>query len=459
MTEIPLPHNGWTPRVHQMPLWNYLRSGGKRAMAVWHRRAGKDEICLHHTAISAVERVGNYAHCLPEFAQGRRAIWTAVNPHTGVRRIDEAFPHSMRANIDDHAMFIRFVTGSTFSVIGSDTFNTSVVGSSYAGITFSEYALSNPSVWGYTRPMLEENDGWAIFITTPRGRNHAFEMFNYARKTPSWFCELLTAKDTDMLSDETLAETLAEMQSLYGADQGMASYRQELFCDWTASVLGSFYALEMKDVRDEGRVLEIEPPPGIPVHRAWDLGMGHSTSIWFFAVVGPQVYVFDHYIASGVGFEHYRDHIERTYDARGWVHGTDWVPHDAKVKELGSSGRTRVETMKRLGLNPQLVPDASLDDGRNAVRQTLPLTVFHPRCDEGDLPGIGGLEQYRREWDDEKKTFKRSAVEDWTTDIADSFRYLSLSWRKAPLRVAPTPKVQGWVIPPPAEPRRGRIQL
>jgi len=132
MTEIPLPHNGWTPRVHQMPLWNYLRSGGKRAMAVWHRRAGKDEICLHHTAISAVERVGNYAHCLPEFAQGRRAIWTAVNPHTGVRRIDEAFPHSMRANIDDHAMFIRFVTGSTYSVIGSDTFNTSVVGSSYA---------------------------------------------------------------------------------------------------------------------------------------------------------------------------------------------------------------------------------------------------------------------------------------------------------------------------------------
>jgi len=355
-------------------------------------------------------------------------------------------------------MFIRFVTGSTFSVIGSDTFNTSVVGSSYAGITFSEYALSNPSVWGYTRPMLEENDGWAIFITTPRGRNHAFEMFNYARKTPSWFCELLTAKDTDMLSDETLAETLAEMQSLYGADQGMASYRQELFCDWTASVLGSFYALEMKDVRDEGRVLEIEPPPGIPVNRAWDLGVGHSTSIWFFAVVGPQVHVYDHYVASGVGLEHYRDYIKQLYRERGWTHGIDFVPHDAVVKELGT-GRTRVETMKALGLSPQLAPNASLDDGRNAVRQTLPLTVFHPRCDEGDLPGIGGLEQYRREWDDEKKTFKRSAVEDWTTDIADSFRYLSLSWRKAPPREIKVPKLEGWRIPPPNEAKRGGIQL
>ena len=216
MSETTLPHNGWTPRVHQMPLWNYLRAGGKRALAVWHRRAGKDDVCLHHTAIAAMERVGNYAHCLPEFLQGRRAIWTAVNPHSGQRRIDEAFPPSIRSSTNDTTMFIRFINGSTWSVVGSDTYDTSLIGSSYAGITFSEYALSNPSVWGYTRPMLEENDGWAIFITTPRGRNHAFEMYKYALKTPSWFCELLTAKDTDMLSDETLAETLAEMQSLYG---------------------------------------------------------------------------------------------------------------------------------------------------------------------------------------------------------------------------------------------------
>jgi len=163
-------------------------------------------------------------------------------------------------------------------------------------------------------------------------------------------------------------------------------------------------------------------------------------------------------VASGVGLEHYRDYIKQLYRERGWTHGIDFVPHDAVVKELGT-GRTRVETMKALGLSPQLAPNASLDDGRNAVRQTLPLTVFHPRCDEGDLPGIGGLEQYRREWDDEKKTFKRSAVEDWTTDIADSFRYLSLSWRKAPPREIKVPKLEGWRIPPPNEAKRGGIQL
>ena len=110
--------------------------------------------------------------------------------------------------------------------------------------------------------------------------------------------------------------------------------------------------------------------------------------------------------------------IEKLYIERGWQHGTDFVPHDAKVKEFGS-GRTRVETMQQLGLSPMLVPAASVDDGINAVRRTLPLCVFHPRCEASDISGIGALETYRREWDDEKKTFKKSAVEDWTTDPAD----------------------------------------
>ena len=96
--EIRLPHNEWWPRPHQMPLWTYLREGGKRAMAVWHRRAGKDEVLLHHTAMAMMERPGNYWTCLPEYNQARKAIWSAVNPHTGQRRIDEVFPQELRAN-------------------------------------------------------------------------------------------------------------------------------------------------------------------------------------------------------------------------------------------------------------------------------------------------------------------------------------------------------------------------
>ena len=80
MAEIVLPHN-WHPRSYQRPLWNYLERGGKRALAVWHRRAGKDDVALHWAGVAAMERPATYWHMLPEYSQARKAIWSGVNPH------------------------------------------------------------------------------------------------------------------------------------------------------------------------------------------------------------------------------------------------------------------------------------------------------------------------------------------------------------------------------------------
>jgi hypothetical protein len=58
-------------------------------------------------------------------------------------------------------------------------------------------------------------------------------------------------------------------------------------------------------------------------------------------------------------------------------HGTDWVPHDAKMREAGAPGaRTRIETLFTLGRKPVLVPDQSLMDGINAGRKTIPFARF-----------------------------------------------------------------------------------
>jgi phage terminase large subunit len=449
--KIQLPNN-WRPRNYQIPLWNHLIDGGKRAMAIWHRRAGKDDVALHYTACAMAERPGNYWHCLPEYEQGRKAIFNAVNPHTGLRRIDEAFPRELRANTNDNEMFIRFKNGSTWQVVGSDRYD-ATVGAGVAGIVYSEYALSNPSAWAYHRPMLQENDGWATFISTPRGRNHAFEMASYAARTPGWFYELLTVEDTQALSQEALALALEEYKALYGIDQGEAQFQQEYYCSWQSALLGSYYAAEMSLVRQEGRIVDdLDPIPGKAVHHAWDLGVGHDTSIWFFQACGSQLLILDHLSSSGKGVEWYRDRIFEIHSSRGWVRGTDYVPHDAKVREWGT-GRTRVETMRSLDLFPDLVPAHSIDDGINAVRQTLPLCVFHSRTEPS---GVSALEQYRREWDDEKKCFKSSALDDWTADTADAFRYLAVSWRPAG-RKKPKPRppqFTGWLIPAVPEPTR-----
>ena len=457
MATVQLPASGWIERPYQRRLWSYLQSGGKRAIEIAHRRWGKDDVALHHTAIAAHERVATYWHCLPEYEQARKAIWNAVNPHTGKRRIDEAFPQELRETKDEQQMFIRFRNGSTWQVVGSDRYN-SLVGAGVAGVTFSEWALCNPSAWGYIRPMMEENDGWAFFITTPRGRNHAKAMYDMAASNSRWFAEVSTVHDTGALTGQQLDESLAEYVALYGEDIGRAQFEQEYLCSFNAAILGAFYAREMAAVRREGRVCEIEASFRRPVHAAWDIGVRDDTSIWWFQVVGTQVFILDCYTASGVGVDHYADVSERRFAEHGWRKGIDFVPHDAKVREWGT-GRTRVETMQEFGLRPELVRSATKMDGINAARETLARCVFHPRC---EATGLAALEQYRREWDDDRKTFKANEVHDWTSHLADAFRYLAMAWRFIPEPAVETRTVlpPGVVpIPPVPEYRAGRIRV
>lgn len=444
-------------RWYQRAFHEYLVGGGKRAIEIAHRRWGKDEIALSATCELAHHRIASYWHCLPEYEQGRKALWDSINAHTGKRRIDEAFPPAIRESKDEQKMFIKLKCGSTWQIIGSDRYD-ATVGAGVAGIVYSEWALANPSAWAYHRPMLEENNGWAAFITTPRGRNHAKSMYDMAKASPKWFAELSTVRDTGALSSNQIDEALSEYIALYGEDVGRAQFEQEYLCSFNAAILGAFYAREMLAVRSEGRITEIEALPHRAVHTAWDIGVRDDTSIWWFQVVGAQVFVLDCYTASGVGLDHYADVCAKRREEYGWKQGVDFVPHDAKIKEWGT-GRTRVETMRDYGLRPELVPLASKMDGINAARLTLARAVFHPRC---ETPGISALEQYRREWDDEKKAFKASEVHDWTSHLADAFRYLAMAWRHVPEPAVEKPLLPppGFIKPPPVpEPRSNRIRI
>lgn len=433
MPTIDLPAGGWLEREYQRPLWSYLQSGGKRAVEIAHRRWGKDDLILHHTAIAAHERVASYWHCLPEYAQARKAIWTAINPHTGRRRIDEAFPLELRESTNEQEMFIRFRIGSTWQVIGSDRYN-SLVGAGVAGVAFSEWALANPSAWAYIRPMLQENDGWAAFITTPRGRNHAKAMFDRYSRTPGYFAEISTIEETGALTAEQLDEAKAEYCDLFGEDLGSAQFEQEYYCSFNAAILGAFYARETLAVRQSGRIQEFEADPDYPVHVALDIGVRDSTAVWFFqSVPGGKILILDYYVAHGHGAEHYVEMINERCAANGWMLGTVFVPHDAKVKEWGA-GRTRVETLVAMGVTPSVVPISSDGDGHQAIRQTLPRCIFHIKTED---EGFAALESYRREWDDDRKTFKLTAQHDWASHGAKAFQYLSQAWQA---RESPQPR-------------------
>ncbi|MGG1947097.1 hypothetical protein AB1286_20150 [Trinickia sp. NRRL B-1857] len=447
--EIELPFN-WTPRTYQGRLWNYLLRGGKRAIDIAHRRWGKDEVALHWTAVAAHDRVASYWHMLPQASQARKAIWDAINPHTGKRRIDEAFPLELRKRTREQDMFIEFKAGSTWQVLGSDNFN-SLVGSPPAGIVMSEWALCNPAAWAYLKPILDENGGWAMFITTPRGKNHAYAMHKMALANPKWFAEVSNVLKTGRFSKAELEEQRAEYIAMYGEDQGNAMFEQELMCSFEAAILGAYYGLELAQAERDGRICSVPHDPSLPVFTAWDLGHSDDTSIWFFQVHWGEIRVIDHYRASGKDVQHYAEALlGRTIrvDERGekgepkkwhfdalipehahrmaYRYGRHWGPHDARPKTLAGNGRSIVQQLNDFGIKMAIVPQLGLQDGIMAARATLKHCWFDEvRCEFG----IESLKNYRRVWDSDKKMFDDKPEHDWTSHAADAFRYLSLIWR------------------------------
>ena len=185
---------------------------------------------------------------------------------------------------------------------------------------------------------------------------------------------------------------------------------------------GAYYVRELQAAREDRRIGKVAIDPNIPVHTAWDLGIGDSTAIWFFQVVGREIRVVDYYESHSQGLPHYASVLK----AKGYTYGDDWVPHDAKVRELGT-GRTRIETLQSLGRKPRLVPSHTLMDGINAARETVPFCWF----DEGRTEyGLDALRQYRSEFKENAAVFQDRPFHDWTSHAADAFRYLAMAWRE-----------------------------
>lgn len=420
---IRLPNN-WQPRPYQLRLWSYLERGGKRAIEIAHRRWGKDEVCLHWGAVASHMRPATYWHMLPLATQARKAIWEAVNPHTGIRRIDEAFPKALRETTREQEMMIRFKNGSTWQVVGSDNYN-ALVGSPPAGVVFSEFALNNPASWSYLRPILAENGGWALFITTPRGKNHAHKLYESARRTPGWFAELQSADDTGVFSDELLERERQEQIDLYGEDAGNALFEQEYHCSFEAAILGAFYGKEMGACRSSGRITKVSYDPDFPVFTAWDLGYTDDTAIWFWQVIAGEVRVIDYHYSHGHDVPFYADLIKR----KGYEYAKHWLPHDARAKTLASGGKSVQEQLaESVGWGKlAIVPSLSVQDGIQAARQVLKRCWFD---EDACFDGIEALTQYRREFDQDRRMFRDSALHDWTSHGADAFRMLAIAWRE-----------------------------
>jgi len=396
-----------------------------KLIAVWHRRAGKDEILMNAFRDMSRERIGTYWHCMPEYEQARKALWNGVNPRTGKTRVQTIFPQEAGFKHDQQQMLVWMPWGASWQLIGSDRYD-ATVGSGPVGIGYSEWALSNPSAYAYHKPMLRETKGVAAFITTPRGDNHAKKMLEAAKTDPTWFWEILSVLDTGALSEADLAEELKDYQALWGIDMGRAFFEQEYLCSFSGAMIGAYWGAEVNKAEREERVCTFEIDWNYPVHTVWDLGKASNNPIWCFQVIAGEPRVVDFYRPESDDL----DDWVKWLDDQGYK-GNDYVPHDILVTEWGSK-RTRMETLQGKRKHVKRIPRVSVADGLQAGRSTINAARFYSGNDERGQRmalGIDGLKNYRREWDDELKTFRETPVKDWAEHIGSAFRYLGLAWR------------------------------
>ena len=396
--------------------WNVL---------VMHRRFGKTVWAVNHM----IKRVltnplprPRVALVAPTFTQAKRIAWDYVKFYAGVipgvtfneKELRADFPHGGRITL--------------LSAENPDALRGIYLDDCF----FDEYGMQNPRVWGeVVRPALSDREGAAIFLGTPAGHNHFFDILQSAKEqseegSDQWYWKVAKASETKLVKDVELEVAKLQMTP--------EQYEQEYECSFTAAIIGAYYGKLLADADDNGKITRVPYDPALLVHTAWDLGINDSTAIWFAQVYsGGAVYVIDYYENSGVGLDHYAEVLRK----KDYHWGDHLAPHDIEVRELGS-GKSRLETAFSLGIRFRVIPRMKIADGINAARMMIPKCYFdRDKCAEG----LEMLRQYRQEWDEKKKLFRDQPRHDFTSHAADAFRYLSVGLENRTVMAKPPQSV------------------
>lgn len=423
-------------RDYQQRIWDTLISKNiRRSFILMHRRAGKDVFCLQYLIQEAIDVPGNYWYILPQQNQVRRAIWEGITKD-GVKYLS-FIPEQVIEKISDMEMKVYLKNGSIISFIGGDRYD-SLVGAGIRGAVISEYALQRPNLYDLAiEPMLRETKGWVLFNTTPRGNNHAKEMYEFLTKEmeagrPAFTCKL-TVDDTGGI---VTAEDIDE-ERRRGKPEELI--QQEYYCSFAGALQGAYYA----DMLNNCPLGDYPYDERYPVHTMWDLGVSDSMAIWFVQFVEGTIRVIDYYENHTYGLGHYAGLVlDKKYRYAG-----HHLPHDGTHRQLtlDEKAQTIQNQLMRLGLeNIDVIPrttDVYADI--QAVRGILPLCRF----DNKTKLGYGCLRDYRREYDEKNRCFKETPLHDYTSHGADAFRILPYIYNKATRKVNFKAKVAyggGW---------------
>lgn len=418
--------NKFKPRDYQVPICKAIASEGgkyKKLLCVLPRRAGKDILMFNLMIRAAINNVGSYFYCLPTFAQARSVIWESIT-NDGTKFLD-FIPKELITKIRNDTMTINLINGSIIKLIGSDAYDTSIIGTNPKMIVFSEYALADENAYKLAAlPILRANDGIVCLISTPRGRNHMYELYEIAKHSPDWFTHFLTVEETNHISMYEIKKEIASGE----ISEEMA--RQEYWCSFDQGTESAYYAKYINKMRLEGRIGVVPWEPYHKVWTAWDLGITDPTCIIFFQVIGQLVRIIDYYEQA----DRSMDHFAKIVLDKPYVYGGHFPPHDIMARE-SARGLTKREMYYELGIKFTDPVHIDIMDGIELGRRTMAkLWIDQNNC--GKL--IKALENYQSKgFDMKRKVYDDKPIHNIHSHGADAFRYMCAALPKCQKGTSP----------------------
>lgn len=400
---------GYRPRPFQ--LWLHKKLKRFNVIAA-HRRFGKTRFTIAELldrALRCTLHNPQYAYIAPTYGAAKRIAWEYLKDATrnipGVKQNESELKVEIHRPASQDKIIIM--------LLGAENPG-SLRGIYLDGTIIDEYAECDPTIWSQViRPALSDRKGWGIFIGTPKGRNHFYDVYHKTIGVAEWLQVTFTASQTKVIDEDELASARATMSE--------EEYEQEYECSWSAALIGAYYAKPLATLEKAQKLFaEVPHDPALMTDTFWDLGIGDTTAIWFVQQYMNEVRLIDYYETSGQGLDHYVKVIKE----KPYIYNTHNLPHDAAARDL-STGKTRQESLRGYGLNTYIIPRQAIDDGIHAVRMLLPRCIFDIKCKNG----VMALQNYQRKWDAKNQTFLDKPLHDWSSNGSDAFRMLALGLR------------------------------
>jgi hypothetical protein len=395
----------YVPRSQFIPLHNRKQ---RWAVINTHRRAGKTVALVNDLIFGGLEcklHKPQLAYVGPTYSQAKRVAWAYLK--------DFAEPYLAKPP-QEAELKITLKNEATIYVLGADNAD-SLRGMYLDGCVPDEYALFKPSVFSQViRPALSDRNGWAIFASTPRGKNLFYDVVQGAKNSPGdWFHLTLPADVSGIIPTKELAELQKDMDP--------EEFAQEYLCSFDSALKGAIYASEVNLLFLEKRAVESGLyDPALPVHCVFDLGFTDATiCIWFQIDKRGSVRIVACEMTAGVDIFY---HIEKIHQFEGEL-GEVFLPHDARAKNL-QTGKSIVEQFLKEGISPRIVPMHKVRDGIAAVRRLFP-SITIDIGSTGDL--LEAMKAYRRQWNENLGIFSDVPLHDWASDYCDALRYMALA--------------------------------